>query len=97
MHYPTEAGHWIWSGRDSAVVAFGAPHFGARIGRLPENTGDLFATVFDNTWNTNFVADSHGIFEFNFDLIWLEKLEDGASAGKTAWDMAVEPVVIVRL
>ena len=26
--------------------------------------------IFDNFWFTNFVADSHGVMEFQFDLAW---------------------------
>ena len=26
--------------------------------------------IFDNCWHTNFVADSHGRMEFQFDLVW---------------------------
>jgi hypothetical protein len=28
----------------------------------------------DNCWHTNFVADSHGTFEFQFDLAWRPNL-----------------------
>ena len=30
----------------------------------------MLAMVFDNFWFTNFVADSHGVMEFQFDLAW---------------------------
>ena len=36
----------------------------------PEERHKILAMVFDNCWHTNFVADSHGVFEFQFDLAW---------------------------
>jgi hypothetical protein len=40
----------------------------------PPNPHRILAMVFDNCWHTNFVADSHGTFEFQFDLAWRPNL-----------------------
>jgi len=38
----------------------------------------VLAMVFDNCWHTNFVADSHGTMEFQFDLVWRGAMEKPA-------------------
>lgn len=96
VHYTSKKGNWVWSGTDSAMITFGAPQSAARLKKLPEKTEVLLAMVFDNTWDTNFVADSHGIMEFNYDLIWKESVEDGIDAGKLAEGLTSEPVVLVK-
>ncbi len=35
----------------------------------------MVAMVFDNIWHTDFVADSYGTMEFQFDLVWKEKID----------------------
>ena len=68
--YVTPDGHWLWVTRDAPVVSFGGPQPLRHLEDTPPNPNQASALVFDNTWMTNFVADSHGIFEFRFDLVW---------------------------
>lgn len=49
--------------------------------------------VFDNCWNTNFVADSHGVMEFQFELAWQERI---AKPAELAEALVAEPVVTVK-
>jgi hypothetical protein len=51
------------------------PNAAARLDKLPDKTEVLLSMVFDNTWDTNFAADSHGIMEFNYDLVWRRHIE----------------------
>ena len=81
--YQTPGGHWLWITRDAPVVSFGGPQTLKHLEDAPSNPNRAYALVFDNTWMTNFVADSHGIFEFRFDLVWKD-----ADAIKTTQDAA---------
>jgi len=44
----------------------------------------LQAMVFNNFWYTNFVADSHGVMEFQFDLVWSPRPQTVAPAAAAA-------------
>ncbi|MBI2432010.1 MAG: hypothetical protein HYV26_03985 [Candidatus Hydrogenedentes bacterium] len=68
--YATPEGHWLWITRDAPVVSFGGPQTLKHLEAAPPQPNRVYALIFDNTWMTNFVADSHGIFEFRFDLAW---------------------------
>ena len=68
--YATPDGHWLWVSRDAPLVAFGhAPTLALRQSP-PADPHRLLAMLFNNFWYTNFAADEHGIFEFQFDLVW---------------------------
>ena len=69
-HYASGGGHWLWVSRDAPLAAIGRPHVVERHDQEPEERHKILAMVFDNCWHTNFVADSHGRFEFQFDLMW---------------------------
>ena len=50
--------------------------------------------VFNNFWYTNFVADEHGIMEFQFDLLWQTSPNQPADA--LAESLAGEPVLVIN-
>jgi hypothetical protein len=50
--------------------------------------------VFNNFWYTNFVADEHGIMEFQFDLIWRPNAD--SSAQDLADALVTEPAVLLN-
>ena len=52
--------------------------------------------LFNNFWYTNFVADEHGVMEFQFDLVWREKLDTPAAAAELADALVTEPVVLIN-
>ena len=69
--YSTPHGHWLWVSRDAPLVTFGEHNVLAhRTAGIPDNTHRMLAMLFNNIWYTNFVADSHGVMEFQFDLVW---------------------------
>ena len=70
VQYRSERGQWLWCSQDSPLISFGGPQLARRNRGLPEGTHRILSIVFDNTWDTNFVADSHGIFQFTYDLSW---------------------------
>ena len=92
-HYATNAGHWLWVTRDAPLVAVGGPHVVERHQTEPAHPNRILAVVFDNFWHTNFVADSHGPMEFQFDLLWRENL---ANPADLAAAVTTDPVVIVN-
>ncbi len=50
--------------------------------------------VFNNYWYTNFVADSHGVMEFQFDLAWRKEID--GPAGDQADALTLEPQVLIN-
>jgi hypothetical protein len=94
VEYATPDGRWLWVSRDAPLVAFGDSPTLAMRKSPPRDVHLLRAMVFNNFWYTNFVADSHGIMEFQFDLIWRE------STAKKAADLAdalvTEPAVLIN-
>lgn len=70
VDYTNSDGHWLWVTRDAPVVSFGGPQPYRNLQGVPPHPNRPYALVFDNSWMTNFVADSHGIFEFRFYFAW---------------------------
>jgi hypothetical protein len=96
VHYQSVQGSWLWSGKDSSVVTLGKPMIADKIKKLPENTEMLYAMIFDNTWDTNFVADSHGVMEFTFDLVWRKEGIEGSEAARLAESVSNDLLVLVK-
>jgi len=96
--YATPHGHWLWITRDAPLVSFGGPQPLVHLQEAPEHPNRAYALVFDNTWMTNFVADSHGIFEFRFDLAWmpLEAIGESADADAFAETLLAEPQLVIQ-
>lgn len=97
-NYETADGHWLWVTRDAPLAGFGGAQTLKHLENPPPHANRVYALVFDNTWMTNFVADSHGIFEFRFDLVW--KAADAIKSAQDAADIAdtllSEPQLIIQ-
>lgn len=81
-HYQSSDGNWLWVTRDAPLIAIGAPHVVELHQTEPQAPHRILAMVFDNCWHTNFVADSHGLFEFQFDLVWSPRLPNPGAAAE---------------
>lgn len=92
-HYTTPFGDWLWVTRDAALVAVGGPHTVARRTTVPADKHRMLAMIFDNFWHTNFVADSHGEMEFQFEIVWNQKIEKPEELAET---LASDPVVLIN-
>jgi hypothetical protein len=92
VYYPKEK--ILISSQDAALVSFAKPNVTLRIDQFPADAGRVLFMIFNNTWDTNFAADSHGIMEFIFDIAFCPVSKD---ADKTALSLALEPVVAVNL
>jgi hypothetical protein len=53
--------------------------------------------VFNNIWFTNFVADSHGALEFQFDLAWRPSGNDAVPHGIIAETLQLDPTVVLNV
>ena len=92
--YATPDGLWLWASRDAPLIAFGASPTLAHYRVPPRDMHRLRAMIFNNFWYTNFVADSHGIMEFQFDLIW--RPANSADSAAVATALVTEPVVLIN-
>jgi hypothetical protein len=80
--------------RDAPLVAFGdAPTLALRQAP-PEHVHRLRAMLFNNFWYTNFVADEHGVMEFQFDLVWQPRADGRAQDLADA--LVTEPVMLIN-
>ena len=95
VHYDTPHGNWLWVSRDAPLVTFGGQQALARRTDAPRDTHRVAAMVFDNHWFTNFVADSHGAMEFQFDLAWRPATGNAISAEDLADSLVFEPHAII--
>ncbi len=97
LHYATPAGHWLWATRDAPLVTLGGHQVLARRAEAPERTGRVLAMLFNNIWFTNFVADSHGAMEFQFDFAWTPSGDRTAGHGIIAEALQSEPTVVINV
>lgn len=94
--YAAPDGHWLWVSRDAALVSFDSPQVWTRRQAPPAHPERILAMLVNNFWYTNFVADEHGVMEFQFDLLWREKLETAASAAELADSLQAEPIALLN-
>ena len=94
--YPTPQGSYLWASRDAPLVRFGNPCLQWDLGQTPQATERIYAMVFDNTWFTNFVADSHGAFEFQFDLAWSPDADKPEQYAAWAESLMSQPEVVLH-
>jgi len=92
-HYPTTEGHWLWVTRDAPLAVVGGPHALERHQVQAADRHRILAMVFDNCWYTNFVADSHGMMQFQFELAWKREIAKPADLAEA---LVAEPVVVVN-
>ena len=88
-----EGGDWLWVTRDAPLITIGGPNTLARMTGRPQQPNRLLAMIFNNHWHTNFVANSNGAMEFQFDLVWRERIDDPAGLAET---LVLEPPAIVN-
>ncbi len=96
VHYQTPAGHWIWTSRDAPLVTFGTAPLLARRTETPSDTHRLAAVIYNNFWYTNFLGDSPGLMEFQFDLVWKERLDESTDYLDLMHALCSDPVVLIH-
>ena len=96
ISYATQNGCYIWTSRDAPLVRFGGPRLEWNISQSPKATERIYSLVFDNTWFTNFVADSHGVFEFQYELAWSPEEKKPIQSAAWAESLISEPEVVIH-
>lgn len=91
--YKLPEGEWLWVTRDAPLVTVGGPHTVERRTTAPDDPNRVMAMVFDNFWHTNFVANSSGVMEFQFDMVWRKQIPDPAILAES---LASTPVVAIN-
>ncbi len=95
-HYATPEGHWLWVTRDAPLVTLDGPHPKSHLTAPPPRTGRVLAILYDNFWYTNFQGDSPGVMEFQFDLVWRNKIAGDSEAEALASGLVTEPVMVLN-
>ncbi len=96
IDYATPQGSWLWVSRDAPLVTFGGHNVLARLKEPPQDLHRVLAMVFNNFWYTNFVGDSHGVMEFQFDLQWTPGKLEPEAAEQRAASLWSEPQVLIN-
>lgn len=93
VNYENVGESHLLASRDAAMVCFGGHNCFAKIKALPENMEKLYFRLFDNSWDTNFEANSMGLFEYRFDLL---QGDAGLDRKVIAQAMMLDPAVLVN-
>jgi len=96
VQYSTPRGRWLWVTRDAPLVTFGGHNVLAQVEEPPKEANRVLAMVFNNVWVTNFVADNHGILEFNFEMAQQSPNEKPDDPARLAETLQSEPQVIIN-
>ena len=96
VRYQTPAGSWLWVTRDAPLVTFGAHQVLAHRTTPCAHPNRILAMVLNNVWFTNFVADSHGAFEFQFDITWQPPDKSPTDPSVEAETMLAEPQIVIN-
>ncbi len=78
------------------AFTLGTPRIWDRATGAPADPHRVMSMVFNNFWYTNFVADEHGVMEFQYDLTWRAALRGPDEAAALAGTLASEPVVLLN-
>ena len=96
VQYSTPQGRWLWVSRDAPLVTFGGHNVLARCDDPPNSANRILAMVFNNVWFTNFVADSHGTLEFQFDMALQPPGRPAVDPARLAETLQAEPQIIIN-
>jgi hypothetical protein len=94
--YTLPEGRWLWVSRDAPLISFGSSPTLARLAEPPADANRLLAMVLNSFWYTNFHADSPGILEFQFDLVWHPAGEARERPDDLAQALTTEPLVVIQ-
>jgi len=77
IYYPEKEGGWLWITDNSSLVTFGEHNIVKIRDMAPGNINNLFAMVYNNLWEVNYIDNETGKMEFEFNLLWIDKNEPG--------------------
>jgi hypothetical protein len=96
VHYAGPQGDWLWVSRDAPLITFGETNVLARRMDAPGHTNRVLAMLFNNFWYTNFVANSSGEMDYQFDLIWKPDFPSSLGEGDVADTLSSDPVLLIN-
>jgi hypothetical protein len=96
VHYASPQGDWLWVSRDAPLITFGETNVLARRMDAPGHTNRVLAMLFNNFWYTNFVANSSGEMDYQFDLIWKPEFPSSLGEGDVAATLSSDPVLLIN-
>jgi hypothetical protein len=96
VHYASRQGHWLWVSRDAPLITFGETNVLARRADAPAHTNRVLAMLFNNFWYTNFVANSIGEMDYQFDLVWKKEFPSSLGEGDLAAALSSDPVLLIN-
>jgi hypothetical protein len=96
VQYTTPQGQWLWVSRDAPLVSFGGAQVLQHLTDPPKDLYHVAAMVFNNFWYTNFVGDSHGVMEFQFDLRWTPQPLSPDDVARHVESLWLEPPVVIN-
>jgi len=96
VNYAAKSGSRLWSSRDAALISFSEPQLAAKRKTPPENMNKILAMVYNNMWEENFLNDCLGDMEFQFDLIWKDRLLSTREAIQITRSSNLHPLVMLN-
>ena len=96
VHYANPQGHWLWVSRDAPLITFGETNVLARRTDRPEHANRIFATLFNNFWYTNFVANSTGVMDYQFDLVWKKDFPASINEADLSSTLSSNPLLLMN-
>jgi hypothetical protein len=96
VYYPSSSGSWIWSTRDVPLLSFGSQQYAVKSTKPAEDMNKIFAMVYNNMWNVNFLDNCPGQMEFQFDLVWKNKISDSKLVPKIVQTYYLPPVIMIN-
>ena len=94
VRYDKGETHWLVSSQDAPMLTFGQPNCFARLKELPKHMERPLFMLYDNTWDTNFIASESGRLCFRFDVCQTHEKPDCTAQAAA---MALEPPVLVKM
>jgi hypothetical protein len=96
VHYPSSSGSWIWSNRDAVLVSFGSQQFAVKSIKPADDMNKILAMVYSNMWSVNYLDNCPGEMEFQFDLVWKNKISDPKFVPKIVQTYYLPPVIMIN-
>ena len=96
VDYPTSKGTWIWSSREAPLISFGSQQLAVKSMSPPKKMNTILALLYNNMWDVNYLDDCPGEMEFQFDLVWKDKITDSKQIPKIVQTYFLPPVVMLN-
>ncbi len=96
IQYPSSSGSWIWSSRESPLVAFGRPQLAVKTMNPPQNMNQIYSMVYNNMWEVNYLDDCPGDMEFTYNLVWKKQNPNAQHVAQLVQTYFLPPTVMIN-